>query len=285
MAGSFAPNLLGTNDPDALVLGKGVIYLAPLGALDSYDVAKWRDVGNSTSFTVNRTTEELKHQSSRSGTKITDKKITLSEEIGFSITMDHFNAQNLALLMSALRTTHTNPAIAGVAEQVAKYTVVELGCWYDLTNASGSRIYGVDTADVLLEKDAAMDVALVDGTDYELDLVWGRFRLLPTAVNVAAGDSVNVTITADAAAPVVNEIQALQDSNQQYAVRFIGVNPADDNKTYEITIHKTTLTPDGDTNFISDDWATMTFKGVAEESTYAAVSASPFLTIREHAES
>jgi hypothetical protein len=285
MAGSIAPNLLGTNDADSLLLGRGVLYLAELGANDSYATANWRDVGNVTAFQVNQTTEELKHQSSRSGLKVTDKKIVLSQEIGFSITMDHFNAQNFALLLSATRAVHTNPAIAGVAEQVARYTDVVLGDWYDLVDATGNRAYGVDAADLLLEKNDAVDVALVLGTDYELNLAFGMFRLLPTAVNIAAGDDVNVTITLDATAPVVNEIRALQDANQQFAVKFIGVNPADDNKEYEVVIHKTTLTPDGDTGLISDEFATMTFKGVAEESGYAAVADSPYLTVREHAES
>lgn len=285
MAGSIAPNLTGSNDPDALLLGRGVIYIAELGAADSYNVASWRDLGNVTAFALNMTTEELKHQSSRSGLKVTDKKITLSQEIGFSFTLDHFNAQNLALALAATRSTHTNPAVAGVAEQVAKYTDVELGAWYDLTDADGDRIYDVETGDILLEKDAGMDVTLVEGTDYELDLVWGRFKLLSTAVNVAAGDEVNLTVTAEATASTPNEIRGLQDANQQFAVRFIGVNPADDNKEYEVVIHKTTLTPDGDISLIGDEFATMTFTGVCEESTYTKVSASPFVTIREHAQS
>ena len=285
MAGSIAPNLLGTNDPDSLLLGRGRVYIAELGALDSYAAASWRDVGNSTAFVLNQTTEELKHQSSREGLKVTDKKIVLSQEIGFSLTLDHFNAQNFALLLSATRGVHVNPAIAGVVEQVAKYTSVVLGDWYELSDAAGNRIYGIDAADLLLEKDGAPDVTLVLGTDYELNLAFGMFRLLPTAVNIAAGDDVNVTVTADALAPAVNEIKGLQDANRQFAVKIIGVNPADDNKEYEVVVHKTTLTPDGDTPLIGDEFATMTFTGVAEESTYAAVAASPFVTVREHAES
>lgn len=283
MAGSIAPNTTGTNQPDAYVLGRGIVYLAPLGANDV--PGAYRDLGNCTAFTVGQETEVLTHKSSRSGLKVTDKKVTLSQEIQVGFTLDQFIGENLGLFLSGTLTTHTNPAVAGVAEQVAKYTSVELGKWYDLTDGSGNRVYGIDAGDLVLEKDDTSDVLLVLNTDYELDAEFGRFRLLPTASNITAGDDVNVTITADANAPVVNEIRALQSASTQYALKFIGENPADGDKKYEIEVHKVTLTPDGEANFIGDEFATMSFTGVAEESTNPAVANSPFITVREHAES
>ncbi len=285
MSGSFAPDTDGVWDPDSLLIGRGVLYMAEVDSTSGLPGA-FRDVGNCTSFAFNQTTEELKHQSSREGLKTTDKKVVLSQELGFTFTLDGFNQENIGLIFSGLASTYTNPAIAGVAETVALYTNVVRGQWYELRKSTGERIYGVDAADLLLEKDGSPDVTLVDGTDFEYNQDFGMFRILSTSIVITDdAQSVNMTVTADGAAPVVNQMAFLQNANVQYALKIIGVNPADNNKTYELHIHSTTLTPNGDVNMISNEFATMTFQGVAEESAATAHAAHPYGFFREHAES
>jgi plastocyanin len=282
------PNTSGTTNPDDYNLGRGTVYISEL----VNDLPKaWRDLGNCSEFNVALETETLEHKSSRSGLAVVDKEVILSQKMSLSFKLDEINAENVSLFFSGEQGTYVNPAVAGVAEIVDWITDVELGRWYDLTAAttagtpSGTRLRGIDSNAVTLEKNDAVDVLLVEGTDYTLDHKNGRVFFKPTAVNIAAGDDVNFTYAADADAPTpINEIKGQTQTNVQVAVKFIAQNPANNDEEAEYQFHKVTLKPDGDFPLIGEDWTTMGFSGVAEANETADAD-SPYCTVRTDSES
>jgi hypothetical protein len=136
-----------------------------------------------------------------------------------------------------------------------------------------------------VEKSGGPDVLLVEGTDYELDLKWGRIFFFESAVNIAAGDQVDVTLAADAgAAASTNNVKALTQTNVAVALKFIGENPANNDKTSEVTIHQIQVKAEGDLALIGEEWMTMGFTGTAERNATADPT-SPFITIKSHVNS
>jgi hypothetical protein len=275
-----APNTTGTPNVDDYNLGRGIVYVSELTAGLP---GAWRDMGNAPEFNMNVETETLEHRSSRTGLAEIDKEVTISKKVSISFQLDEINAENLAEFLSGEKDSFVNPTVAGVAEQVAKFTNVELGKWYDLTTAAGVRAMDLLAANLTLEKDDAVDVALVLDTDYELDLEFGRVFLKSTAVNIAAGDDMNVTIAPTAAADTpIRRINALTQTERLVAIKFISDNPANNGKRVEYNFHKVSLKADGDFALIGDDWSKIGYSGVLQKNLLADAD-SPYLTIFEHA--
>lgn len=278
----FAPNTTGLPDTGDYVLGRGKVYLAEINDVTGKpDTNGWRDVGNVPGFSISRESESLEHFSSREGTKTLDKEVVLSTKATLSFNVDEINAENVADWLSGEKSTHTNAAIAGIAERELCADVV-LGRWYDIENAAGERAYDIDTADLTVEKQGAPDVLLVEGTDYTLDLKWGRIFFKHTAVNIAAGDAADITLVADAAAAVVTEVRGLTQTTRQVALKFIAINPANNDEECEIQFHQVNLKADGEFALIGEEFATMAFTA-AIESNELADADSPYIRIRTHA--
>lgn len=275
-------NLTGIPTSDEYYLGRGILYVAELDA--NGKPKGYRDLGNTPGFKITVEGETLEHQSSRSGLKKTDVEIQISQKLTLGLTLENFSHENLVLLFSGAKADHTNVSVAGFVEhEMVAAGTIELGRYYDLVNSSGERAYDIDAANLTVKTTNATPVTLVKDTDYTVDTEFGRIFLLSssTALATAIGNSegLDVTLTADAGAKDVHEVQALKSTAVTCALKFIGENPANDNKKVEVQIHQVKLKPSGDFNFISDELATCELSGVAEENT-GADAASPTMTIR-----
>ena len=279
-------NTTGAADPQSYSLGRGRVYFAELTS-GRPSAGGWRDLGNCPQFNISVAVETLKHQSSRSGLKVTDKEVVISQEISVSFQLDEINFQNLALALagSATAAALTNPAIAGVADIQLTSSVV-LGRWYDLTSlpdGAGVRLYDVATANISFKGDpSGADTTLVEDTDYTLDEKMGRVFFLSTAANLTATDAVEFTATADAGAVAPDEVKALTQTTVLGALKFIGENPANNDAQAEYQFHQIQLESEGDLPLIGDEFTVIGQNGVAERNETADAD-SPTLTIRTHA--
>jgi hypothetical protein len=279
----MAKNLTGLPNTGDYTLGRGIVYESSINtSTEKPDANGWRDLGNATEFNVSLETEKLEHKSSRAGLQVIDKEVVLSQKMTINFSLDELNDENVAAFLSGVTASHTNPAIAGFTVTVLSASVV-LGRHYDIVNTSGERAYDLETGDVLLEKTTG-PVTLVEGTDYTIDLKMGRVFMLSTATNISAGDSLQVTVTAEATASPVEEVRGMTQGNLVRAVKFISENPANSNKQREYQFHKVTLASEGDLALIGDEYAIMAFSGTVESSTLADADA-PFVRIRDHAAS
>jgi hypothetical protein len=280
----MAKNLTGLPNTGDYTLGRGIVYESEIvTATEKPNDNGWRDLGNATEFNVSLETEKLEHKSSRTGLQIIDKEVVLSQKMTINFSLDELNDENVAAFLSGSTASHTNVAIAGFADYEMVSAVV-LGRWYDIVSSTGERAYDIESVDVALTETSGAPVSLVENTDYTLDLKMGRIFLLSTATNIAAGEPLSITLTAEATASPVEEVRGMTQGNLVRAVKFIGENPANSNKKREYQFHKVTLASEGDLALIGDEYAVMAFSGTVESSVLADADA-PFVRIRDHAAS
>lgn len=270
-------NITGQPDTGDYQLGRGIVYFGRLDATTGKPL-EWRDVGNAPAFTLSIESEKLEHQSSRTGLKVTDKEVEISRKTNINVTLDEINHQNLAIFFSGSNSIFTNPAVAGFAE----WTMVPApgilrGNWYDITNSTGARAYDIDKTKLTV-KNGTTNVALVENTDFLVDEPMGRVFILSTAPGIADGVTLKVTLTADAGAKGIDQMDMLTSSNSAVAIKFIEDNPANGGERCEVQLHKCTPKGEGDFNLISDEWTTMQISAVAESNSY--FGASPYGWVR-----
>ena len=255
-----------TND---LYLGRGSVELATIGA-DGKPYA-FRQVGNATAFSLNVESEKLEHQSSRSGVRAIDREIVLSQKVGVTLTMDEAtNFDNLALFLSGTAAAaQTNPASGASLSDLEIVASAELGRSYNIVDANGDQLMDLASSGASFELVAGTTTAgsgttLVEGTDYELDLVWGTFFLLSTATNALAGDKIWVTYTGQGSEKSLDTVNLLTQSKQSAFLRFKGINPANSDRQILVDLHSVSLSADGELPLIGEEFAELSLTGVAE---------------------
>lgn len=278
-------NLTGQNDVNAYFLGRGKLWVAALSA-GLPDANGWRDVGNVPEFALSMETERLDHQSSRSGLKVIDKSVVISQKANIQFALDQLSFDNLAMFLAGTTDTvaYTNPAIAGVTNEGGG-SALKLGRWYDLIADNGQHAVDIAKANLSVREDPdGIPATLTQDVDYEVNEKWGMIRFLTASEGGGAteGNDWDFTLAADAGASVPQELKALKTSGQTVALKFIGENPANNDETIHCVFHQVQLSADGNLGLISDEYAQMGFAGVLEENVLADAD-SPYATIRWHA--
>lgn len=278
---SGAPN---TRD---YTLGRGIVRLASLTAAGLPDADGFRDLGNAPEFGITVSAEDIRHQSSRSQLKFTDKRCTISQEIGVTFILDEMNHQNLASYFSGDTETYNNPHdVAWVGHETAIVAaVLKVGNWYQLKDDNGVRVYDLAAASLVysFEQDPAGTPAVLDATDYEIDEAMGLVRFKSGGTNsLADADVIGWEITTGAAAAQdLSQVNALTQADVTGALLFIQTNACDQGNKSEYLFHKVSLSSDGDLPLIGDDIQTASFTGVAEVNS-AVTDTSQVLTVRTY---
>lgn len=289
------PGLNTTGAPNTrdYTLGRGIVRLANLTAAGLPDSSGFRDLGNSPEFNINVSVEDVRHQSSRTQLKFTDKRCTVSQEVGITFILDEMNFQNLSDFFSGSTETHDNPHDTTwvLHENSTITSSVVLGNWYQLfdeglIDAHGAnRVYSLEAAGVVFAFESNPNptgTVLVEGTDFELDKEMGLVRFLPAAVDIAAGDAVGWIISTGATTPQdLDQVNALIRADVTGALLFIQTNACDEGNKQEYLFHKVSLSADGDLPLIGDEIQTASFTGVAEVNS-GVIDTSQVLTVRTY---
>lgn len=277
-----------TGKPNTLdyFLGRGILYLSALDA-DQLPTGGYRDLGNCPAFSMTVASEELLHQSSRQGLKVTDKRVTLSQDIQIAFSLDELSHDNYALFFTGTTSTVANPAVNGegtMMAPVAITTSVVLGRWYPLLTAydgTGTSTAFSATSVPKIRRTSGMAADLTIDVDYEINHKAGMVFIKADAMNVAAGDDIGWYCAADASAPANLELmQALKGSIANYALKFIAANPVNDDEMMEFEFHSVQVSADGDLNLISDEFSQASFTGAAQRNSNPNIDGT--LTIRSN---
>lgn len=275
-------NTTGKTDTRHYNLGRGRVYAALLDANDA--PGHYEFLGNAPEFAIQVESEDFEHYSSQEGLKFLDLLIETQKSVGLSLTLDEMNQQNLARFFSGDTATYTNPAIAGFAQHeiIAEGSIV-LGSYFPITDSNGNQAYDVDNDDLTLETTNATPVPLVRDVDYELDAEMGMIYLIPTstvlATAISGSEGLDITLAANGSASVVTEVQGATGSSKKLSIMFLGINPVDNDKPFQVIFHKSRLKAEGDLSLIGDEVTTMPFTGAAERNE-AAPGSSKVLTHR-----
>lgn len=209
--------------------------------------SSWRDTFHVKEFKVNKTVEELKHENMSSGMKFVDASVITKIEVGGSFVVDVISLDNVKDFLDsddAVEDAQTSGSLSAV-----EYTVDIPGCWHDL----GKRKL---TITGITDDTSPTPVALVEGTDYLIDLVNGLFLPIPTSTKVgAAGDKYKVTGTY--AAHTKSTLKAGTLNPRRVEILFLG-DPAR-GKRQNIYCYGT-LRGTGDFSGISDEWQQITIE-------------------------
>lgn len=262
----------GSPDPKLYTIGRGRLFISKLKA-SGFPDGRWRDLGNVPSFSLNISSEDLEHTSSRSGLRTTDRKIVISQDVGFSLTMEEVNLDNLALYLSGDQDAIAQGVLAITGDK--NLAVVEKGRWYDVYDVAdmtaggypqGNKVFNLTSGTVVVTSDDGV-TTYVEGTDYDVDYIMGMIFIKPTG-SIPAGTEGAPTVLDvdfDGVATSLERVRGVTVADQTFALRFLSenANNADDRRLFHI--HAGTLIPDGDFNLISDEWGQMTFTGSAQK--------------------
>tara|TARA_R110002096_G_scaffold77443_2_gene182353 strand:- start:1651 stop:2505 length:855 start_codon:yes stop_codon:yes gene_type:complete len=275
-------NNTGTTQTADYNLGRGIIFISPLDTTTGLPV-DYRDLGNAPSFSLSIDVEELVHQSSRGGLRTVDKRLVISQTVNFSFVLEELSAENLALFFSGATVASTNPAIAGITAYNFTTSAV-LGRWYSIYNqTTGARALDIDSTNVAVTEDpAGTPVVMTLNTDYTVDAEMGMIFIMPGGT-IVAGDTLQLVLTADAGAAVTTQTRGLTSSGVDYAMKFVGENPADNDQRFEVELHSVQVNADGDFSLISEsDLTQMPFTGTAQQNASWLDSNSKTMTLTSY---
>lgn len=276
-------NSTGTTQTADYNLGRGIIYIAELDSITGLP-KEYRDLGNAPSFSLSIDVEELIHQSSRAGLRTVDKRLVISQTVNISFVLEELSAENLALFFSGESVAATNPAIAGITQYQLTASLVK-GRWYPIYHqTTGARALDIDAADVTLVHDlATLNETLVLDTDYTVDEEMGMVFILPGSTVADPGNTLHLTLAAEATAAATTQTRGVTTSGKSYALKFIGENPADADQRFEVELHSVQVAAEGDFSLISEgDLTQMPFSGTAQQNQSWLDSNSKTLTITSY---
>ena len=232
-----------------VTLGKGKVLFLQDGTNG------YLDLGNATAFNITKEVETLEHFSSREGPKKRDKLVVTQQKATGQITLDIPDPQNLNIFFMGDGVNLRTQASAAAAD----YNVAaRLDKWVEILDGSGDPVYDIPTTGVTVED--ALDAALTEGTDFELDRAGGLIRFFSSG-SAVEGDPYDVNF-AKAELADISKIKACQSKTVKGVVLFKG-NP-DCGKIQDVKGYAS-LTPSDSIDYIGEDFQTFNLNVEFEE--------------------
>lgn len=223
--------------------GQGVVLIAERDPVTGKPMG-FIEVGNVSDLKISIATTVLEHKESQTGQRGIDKRLTTETKATLSMTMQNFNAANLAL------------SLRGSSEVLAAGTVATLAI-----KAYKGKIHAFEHMQIsaVTVKQAAVSLVeyVNDATpwDYKVNLDAGSLMLNPGA-NVSAltggvaGAAIDLVVGYTFAEQ--HEVNALTEGQKERFLRFEGLNTADDDAPVVIEVFKFSTDPLKELAMISD---------------------------------
>jgi len=211
----------------------------------------FRYIGNTPEFNLTIESQTLDHYSSDEGIREKDDSVPLEVNRTGALTTDNIDPQNVALFFFGESSVITQAVVASTAETI---TGITLGRSYKLgsTTLNPAGAFGINTVGLTVEKVGTPNVALVEGTDYSIDLNLGVVTILETATLIAAGGvlEVNYAVRGSTRERVISGSEPVEG-----AMMYITKNPKGPDSIYYLPYTK--ITPNGDYALKGDEWQTI----------------------------
>lgn len=203
-------------------------------------------VGNASSFAINAPSIEKKEQKGmmRENFAQTTKSVITKLEQELKFTLTDINRENLVMAMFGEGSDVTQTAGTGTET---------LAAIHDRWVKMGHR--KLDPAQPPVVTVAA--VVQTEGQDYEIDYQVGRIKALSTG-DIA--DAASMSIASHWLVMAGYQVAGQKVNKLESYIRFIGKDMAN-NRDCEVIVHKCQLEPSGDINWLTEDFASLEFKG------------------------
>jgi len=201
--------------------GQGRISLAPWAT--TIDPASYQWIGDADGFSLKPTSDKVQHKESYSGQKGLVRSFPVGASLDVTINGYQFDAAAIARVM---RGTVANIALGTVTDE-------SLGT----TRAVGDEVYLANpfVSSVVVKDSTGTPMTLVEGTDYTVDLDFGRITILNIGTYVQP-------FKASYSYAARNTVGILKTGQQLYALRYDELNLAEGNEPRIVQVHK--LAPD-----------------------------------------
>lgn len=217
--------------------GNGAIYFADLSGSN---IGGEVFAGNVTNFGITVSGNRVEKRSRVNAQRGIFHQRTVSTDVKVAIVADEATLQNMLLLLQASQSTDAQSSGTltdfDIPEAAWKFDM-----WYDL----GKRGLSSITVEHVV---SAVDTALVLDTDYNIDLVTGRIRILSTG---AAVEGELLKINGSYAADSLTALNIGMGQDIERRIRFIG-DPTG-GPTYDVLLHRVYIRPNGETSLIQAD--------------------------------
>lgn len=209
------------------------------------------DVGNAITFAINAPSIEKKEQTGfrRANYSQTIKSIITKLEQELKFTLTDINRKNLALAMFGEDSAYSQSA--GNSTGSPETITARHDKWVKLGHRN------LDPANPPVVKGAGGSPTYTENTDYEVDYQVGRIKALSTG-QITDGGSLEVESTWKAQSGY--QVQAQKVNKIEAFLRLIGRDQANA-RDCEVIVHKAEVTPSGDINWLTDDFANLEFTG------------------------
>lgn len=223
--------------------GQGKVEIAPLinGVPGLY---RW--VGNVPDFKLTFDTDKLEHKESWSGQRLLDKVITKENKAKVTAELEEWSKENVALAVRGEATNLAGGVVTAINPDVSPAVLPAGGIWA-LKHQKVS---------LLTVKDSADPQLTVDPADYVLDPVFGTITIV---------DSTGYTLPfkANYTYDAVENVAFFTQPITEVAVRFEGINTADQNKKVLVEAYRIALDPSKELGLINDEFGTFQLEGNA----------------------
>ena len=223
----FARFLPGTNTPD------GFFY-----------------IGNTPEFSLTIESQTLDHYSSDAGIREKDDSVPLEVNRTGSLTTDNIDPKNVALFFFGASAPVIQAVVAAAPEILLS---IKQGHGYKLGTSAGNPAgaFGINATGLVVETSPGA-VALVQGTDYTIDLDAGIITFTPGSLVAVDGAGISVTyaIRASSRTRVISGSEPVEG-----AMMYVTRNPKGEDCTFYLPYVK--ITPNGDYALKGDEWQTI----------------------------
>lgn len=222
--------------------GQGKLFVAEL---TNGLPGPFRWVGNVPDFKPTFETSKLEHKESFSGQRLLDKTITTEVKAKVSATLEDWSAPNLAL---AVRAESASVAAGSVTNELLPIGLVA----GDIVALKKQKVSAV-----VVQDSTGVPLTLVAGTDYRiLDADFGTIEILDPTGFVQP-------FNVDYANALTNSSAFFSIGAKEVAIRFEGVNTADNNAKVLAEIYRVALDPTKELGLITNDLGQFVLEGNA----------------------
>ena len=227
-------------------LGRGILMFAPFAA-GTQTESGFDDLGNVPEFNLSREIETLEHFSSREGVRTKDQSVMTQNMMTGNFIADEVRRQNLAYFLGGTGSLQTVASGTGVVTSVT----ATLGRSYQLGATTQNPMGVRDVTNVVVTRSSTTIAAL---DNYTVDAQSGMIAILEDAEDIDPGDDLTVTFDHGA---FTRQLVITSDMEIQGALKFISKAPVGMKVDWYLPWVK--LTPNGDMQVISEEWATIPF--------------------------
>jgi len=203
-------------------------------------------IGNTPEFSLTIESETLDHYSSDEGIREKDDSVPLEVNRTGSLTTDNIDPKNVALFFFGSDSVVTQASVASAVETL---TAIKNGHSYKLgiTSSNPAGYFGIDASGFSVETDGA--VALVEDTDYTVDLLNGIITFLEASI--VAVDDANIEVTYAVAGSSRDRVISGSEPVEG-AMMYVTKNPKGADAVFFMPYVK--ITPNGDYALKGDEW-------------------------------